>query len=71
MNYKQKPVDAILEKFASYKEAIIFSDTYNTAHYTNEFETVEAEDQIKRRRYEFEIGADLMPEISDQAHKRR
>lgn len=70
MNNKQKPIDLLPEEFASYEEAAEFWDTHDTTEYADEFETVEAEINLKRRRYEVEIDADLMPMLTEQAQKR-
>lgn len=70
MNDKQKPIDLIPEEFESYEAAAEFWDAHDTTDYAGEFETVEAEVQFKRRRFEVEIDADLMPALTEQAHKR-
>lgn len=70
MNNKQKPIDLLPEEFASYEEAAEFWDAHDTTDYVEEFETVETEVKLKSRRYEVEIDADLMPALSEQAHKR-
>ncbi len=70
MNDKQKPIDLLPEEFESYEEAAEFWDSHDTTDYADEFETVEAEVKFKRRRYEVEIDADLMPALAEQAHKR-
>jgi len=70
MNDKQKPIDLLPEEFASYEEAAEFWDAHDTTDYADEFETVEAEVKLKRRRFEVEIDADLMPALTEQAHKR-
>ncbi|CAN5771628.1 hypothetical protein BH20ACI4_BH20ACI4_19600 [soil metagenome] len=70
MNDKKKQVEAIPDEFESYEEAAEFWDTHDTTDYTENFETVEAEVELKRRRYEVEIDADLIPALSEQAHKR-
>ena len=70
MNDKQKPIDLLPEEFASYEEAAEFWDTHDTTDYADDFETVKVEVKLKRRRYEIEIDADLMPALTEQAHKR-
>jgi len=70
MNDKQKPIDLLPEEFSSYAEAAEFWDTHDTTDYADEFETVEAEVKFKRRRFEVEIDADLMPALTEQAHRR-
>ncbi len=63
MNDKQKPISLLPEEFAE------FWDNHDTPDYLNEFETVKAEVSLKRRRNEIEIDADLMPALTEQAHK--
>jgi len=70
MNDKNKKIDEIPEEFASYEEAAEFWDNHDTTDYLGDFETVEAEVELKRRRYEVEIDADLIPALTEQAHKR-
>jgi len=70
MNDKQKPIELLPEEFASYEEAAEFWDTHDTTDYADDFETVKVEVKLKRRRYEIEIDADLMPALTEQAHKR-
>jgi hypothetical protein len=48
--------DPIPEEFASYEEAAEFWDTHDTSDYSDEFETVAVEAELKRRRRETEIG---------------
>lgn len=70
MNDKKKQIDLLPEEFESYEEAAEFWDNHDTTDYSDEFETVKAEVSLKRRRYEVEIDADLMPALAEQAHKR-
>lgn len=69
MNDKKKQTEQIPEEFESYEEAAEFWDTHDTTDYDTEFETVEAEVKLERRRFEIEIDADLMPVLTEQAHK--
>ena len=69
MNDKKKPIDPIPEEFSSFEEAAEFWDNHDTTNYESEFETVEAEVNLKRRRFEVEIDADLMPVLTEQAHQ--
>lgn len=55
MSDKQKQIDPIPEEFASYEEAAEFWDTHDTTDYPDSFETVSAQSELKRRRYEVEI----------------
>jgi hypothetical protein len=70
MNDKQKQIDLLPEEFASYEEAAEFWDNHDTTDYAAEFETVEAEVELKRHRYEIEIDADLIPVLTEQAQRR-
>lgn len=67
MNDKKKQIDEIPEEFATYEEAVEFWENHDTTDYIDKFETVEAETELKRRRYEVEIDADLIPALSEQA----
>ncbi len=70
MTDKQKVIDPIPAEFASYEEAAEFWDTHDTTDYLDNFETVSVQTELKNRRYEVEIDADLMPVLSKQAHTR-
>lgn len=70
MNDKKKQNDEIPEEFESYEQAAEFWDTHDTTDYRDKFETIGAETELKRRRYEVEIDADLFPALTEQAHKR-
>ena len=70
MTDKQKVIDPIPEEFASYEEAAEFWDTHDTTDYPESFETVSVQAELKSRRFEVEIDADLMPALSKQAQSR-
>ncbi len=70
MNDKQKQKTKISKDFSSYEEAAEFWESHDTTDFLDEFETVEVEVSLKRRRYEVEIDADLMPQLTQQANKR-
>ena len=70
MPNKQKVIDPIPEEFSSYEEAAEFWDTHDTTDYLDSFETVSVQAELKHRRFEVEIDADLMPVLSKQAHSR-
>ena len=70
MTDKQKVIDSIPEEFASYEEAAEFWDTHDTTDYLDSFETVAVQTELKSRRYEVEIDADLMSVLSKQAQSR-
>ena len=66
MSDKNK-VKQIPEEFQSYEEAAEFWDEHDTTDYLDEFETVEADVKFAKRRFEIEIDADLMPDLSKEA----
>ena len=70
MTDKNKIVDPIPEEFVTYEEAAEFWDTHDTTDYLESFETVAVQTELKSRRFEVEIDADLMPALSRQAHTR-
>lgn len=70
MPNKPKVIDPIPEEFASYEEAAEFWDTHDTTDYLDSFETVSVQAELKNRRFEIEIDADLMPVLSKQAQSR-
>lgn len=70
MNDKQKRTAKTNQDFSSYEEAAKFWENHDTTDFLNEFETVEAEVSLKHRRYEVEIDADLMSQLTQQAHQR-
>ncbi len=70
MTDKPKVIDPIPEEFASYEEAAEFWDTHDTTDYPESFETVSVQAELKSRRFEVEIDADLMSALSKQAHTR-
>ena len=67
---KPKIIDPIPEEFASYEAVAEFWDAHDTTDYPDSFETVEAQAELKRRRFEVEIDADLIPALSQQAQTR-
>lgn len=70
MNDRQKQIDPLPEEFLSEEEAAEFWDTHDTRDYSDSFETVVVEAELKRRRYEVEIDEELMEALTDQAQKR-
>ena len=68
MSVNQSPVDLIPEEFDSYEEVAAFWDTHDTTDYPDAFETVQVEAvDLKSRRFEVEVEADLMQVLSEQA----
>ena len=70
MNDKRKQIDEIPEEFDSLEKAAAFWDTHDTTDYLEHFETVEMTAKLEKRRFEVEIDADLMPELTEKAHQR-
>jgi predicted DNA binding CopG/RHH family protein len=70
MSDRQKQVDPLPEEFASYEEAAEFWDAHDTTDYSDSFETVAVEAELKRRRYEVEIDEELMKALTEQAQRR-
>lgn len=70
MKEKRTKISKIPEEFDSYEEAAKFWDVHDTTDYLNEFETVEADVKLLKRRFEVEIDMDLMPKLSEQAHNK-
>lgn len=70
MSDKQKETSPVPEEFATYEEAAEFWDQHDTTEMADAFETVSVEVQLKRRRYEVEIDADLIPALTEQAHEK-
>ena len=66
----KEQIDEIPEEFASLEEAAEFWDTHDTTDYLENFETVQVDAKLKKRRFEVEIDADLMPVLSKQAHNK-
>lgn len=69
MNGKNN-IDEIPEEFESYEKAAEFWDTHDTTDYLDEFETVEADVKLTKRRFEIEIDSDLIPDLSKEAHNK-
>jgi predicted DNA binding CopG/RHH family protein len=70
MSDKRKQTEPLPEEFASYEEAAEFWDTHDTTDYSESFETVTVEAELKRRRYEVEIDEELMKALAERAQKR-
>lgn len=70
MSDKQGETSSVPEEFATYEEAAEFWERHDTTEMADAFETVSAEVQLKRRRYEIEIDADLIPALTEQAHEK-
>ncbi len=69
MNGKNK-TDEIPGEFESYEEATEFWDNHDTTDYLEEFETIEADVKLTKRRFEIEIDSDLIPDLSKAAHNK-
>lgn len=62
--------DKIPEEFASTEVAAEFWNAHDTTDYLESFETVQTQSKLEKRRFEVEIDADLIPELTEQAHNR-
>jgi len=51
------------------KRTAEFWDTHHTTDYSDSFESVVVEAELKRRRYEVEIDEELMRALTEQAQK--
>ena len=67
---RKKQTDPIPEEFASYEEAAEFWDTHDTTAYPDVFRTVEMKSELRRRRYEIEIEADVIQKLRAQARRK-
>lgn len=63
-------IDKIPEEFETYESAAEFWDKHDTTDYLAEFETIEADVKLSKRRFEIEIDADLIPDLSKEAHNK-
>ncbi|HEU4386309.1 MAG TPA: CopG family antitoxin [Blastocatellia bacterium] len=68
---KKRRVDPIPEEFASHEEAAEFWDTHDTTHYSGQFRTVPVTSELRRRRYEIEIDADVIKKLRSRARRKR
>ncbi len=66
---KKKPVDPIPAEFASYQEAAEFWDSHDTTDYPEAFRTVRAVAQLRNRRFEIPIDADVAKALETRALK--
>ena len=62
-----KRVDPIPEEFTTYEEAGQFWDTHDTTDYLEDFETVEANVELRQRHYEVEVDEDVMQLLRERA----
>lgn len=70
MNVNQNPADLLPEEFDSYEEVADFWDSHDTTQYPDAFETVHVEEaDLKIRRFEVEVEADLITVLSVQARQ--
>ena len=67
---KKKQIDPIPEEFASYEEAAEFWDTHDTTDYPNAFRTVEVQSELRKRRTEIEIDADVVKALRARARRK-
>ena len=70
MSVSQTSIDSIPDEFDSYEEVAAFWDTHDTTHYPEAFEAVHVKEvDLKSRRFEVEVEADLMKALSEQAEQ--
>ena len=62
--------DPIPEEFACYEEAADSWDTHDTTDYPGAFRTMEVSSELRRRRYEIEIDADVIKKLRSQARRK-
>lgn len=70
MSSKEKLVDPIPAEFASYEEAANFWDAHDTTDYSDIFEVVPVQADLKRRHFEVEVDEDLIRVLAPRAHER-
>ncbi|HZT57123.1 MAG TPA: CopG family antitoxin [Pyrinomonadaceae bacterium] len=70
MSSKRKQIDPLPDEFNSYEEAAEFWDTHDTTDYSEHFVTIEAEAELKRRRFEVEVDERLMEVLRARAKER-
>ncbi len=71
MSVNKNPVDPLPEEFDTYEAVAAFWDTHDTTDYLDAFTTVEVEDvDIRNRRFEVEVKADLMKVLAEKAEQR-
>jgi predicted DNA binding CopG/RHH family protein len=71
MPSKKRHVDPIPEKFSSYEEAAEFWDVHDTTDYPEAFKTVKVKAELRKRHFEVEIDAELIPALRKRASTRR
>lgn len=67
---KKKRIDPIPDEFASPEEAAHFWDSHDTTDYPHAFRTVRVVAELRNRRYEIPIGADVIKALEVRARKR-
>ncbi len=68
---KNKHIDPIPESFENYGEAAEFWEKHDTTDYPEAFRTVEVKSELRRRRYEIEIDADVIETLRTHARQKR
>ncbi|MEL6469449.1 MAG: CopG family antitoxin [Cyanobacteria bacterium J06623_4] len=70
MSVRKTSHDPIPEEFETYEEFSNFWDTHDTTDYPDAFENVQVEDvDIRSRRFEVEVEADIMSVLSKIANQ--
>jgi hypothetical protein len=68
---KRRKIDAIPEAFESPEQAGAFWDTHDTVDYADAFTEVSDEVELKGRRFEIEIDANVMDLLRKKARRAR
>jgi len=66
----KKRVEPTPDNFESYEAAADFWDTHDTTDYLNEFRTVEAKTELRRRHFEVEIDEQVAKALQAQAKEK-
>jgi len=66
---KRKDIEPIPRKFSSYEKAGDFWDRHDTTDYPEAFSDVEVQVDLKGRRFEIDIDADVMELLWQRAKK--
>ena len=67
---KKKRINPLPEEFSSIEAAAEFWDSHDTTDYPDAFSDVEAKVELRRRRHEIELDADVLKKLRQQARKK-
>ncbi|MBA4389248.1 MAG: hypothetical protein C0404_14840 [Verrucomicrobia bacterium] len=71
MKRTNKQMDPLPKSFASYDDAGDFWDSHDLTNYLDQLEKVKADIQLKGRRFEIEVDADVASRLLKRAKKER